>query len=252
MTRTKYSTGLAAPATTAVALAAPSLSAAKSEIVNPDGLGSVPWQALVMVDLGDGTAIQCGGTIRDETHVVTAAHCLVDGNGQPVGTQITVEAGVTDLANPGATAQIRDASDAQTFPDYDPQTHDGDAALLTLDKALDLSDPATADSLPLVAPNDESATQAVVSGWGASAEGGDTVDQLTYATLDVFDASGCATYGAGFNATTMLCAGRQLPDGEMVDSCQGDSGGPLARQVGDGTADALIGIVSWGKGCAEP
>ncbi len=63
-------------------------------------------------------------------------------------------------------------------------------------------------------------------------------------------------YGRAFDAATMLCAG-QLDTSDAndlnattngVDACFGDSGGPLVASTG--SAIRLIGIVSFGTGCA--
>jgi trypsin len=39
--------------------------------------------------------------------------------------------------------------------------------------------------------------------------------------------------------------------GNRNDTCTGDSGGPLIIKGENASADILVGVVSWGYGCAE-
>ena len=70
---------------------------------------------------------------------------------------------------------------------------------------------------------------------------------LQHAEINYIPNSQCNTlYNGwrGLNVTdSMMCAS---VDG-VTDACQGDSGGPLF----DREYNVLVGVVSWGKGCAE-
>lgn len=54
----------------------------------------------------------------------------------------------------------------------------------------------------------------------------------------------CNTQYGGDITDAMFCAG--LEEGGK-DACQGDSGGPIR----DDASGELIGVVSWGQGCAQ-
>ena len=54
-------------------------------------------------------------------------------------------------------------------------------------------------------------------------------------------------YLSGNLPSSTLCAVGDL-GGSVEDSCQGDSGGPLFVEADGG--DVLVGVVSWGYGCA--
>jgi secreted trypsin-like serine protease len=61
--------------------------------------------------------------------------------------------------------------------------------------------------------------------------------------VPVVGGAGCRTGYPEYSPSSMLCAG--YPEGG-IDACKGDSGGPLVVDGG------LIGIVSYGEGCAKP
>ncbi|ENN82140.1 hypothetical protein YQE_00222, partial [Dendroctonus ponderosae] len=88
-------------------------------------------------------------------------------------------------------------------------------------------------------------SRCLVSGWGTLTEGGSSPSQLHAVEVPLISIESCNEYyqnGLGVTET-MMCAGS--PYGGRH-ACQGDSGGPLVVD------NILIGIVSWGAGCARP
>jgi secreted trypsin-like serine protease len=86
-----------------------------------------------------------------------------------------------------------------------------------------------------------------VTGWGATNEGGLVVSRLNELSIPYVARETCndpLSYN-GQITESMICAGKAGRD-----SCQGDSGGPLIIKR-NGSAQ-LVGIVSWGEGCARP
>ena len=238
--------GVAAAAVTTLGITATAAQAAEPSSVQPMIIGGEETTVeenpfVVALTTEDGFQF-CGGTIVAPTKVLTAAHCT---DGQEAA-KIRVVAGRTTLsAGGGTTAGV---TGIWMHPDWNSSALTSDASVLTLDTPL------AEAPLALASPSDAdlyaAGANSTVLGWGVTESGGgSTSDTLRKVDVPVTADDTCtASYKEEFDPTTMVCAG--LAEGGK-DSCQGDSGGPLVGTAADGTRK-LIGIVSWGEGCAEP
>ncbi|XP_069894586.1 transmembrane protease serine 5 isoform X3 [Dipodomys merriami] len=130
------------------------------------------------------------------------------------------------------------------------QSHDYDVALLRLRTPLSFSDTVGAVCLPAEEQHFPRGSQCWVSGWGhtdpSHSHGSDMLQDTMVPLLSTQLCNSSCMY-SGALTPRMLCAG--YLDGR-ADACQGDSGGPLVCPAGD--TWHLVGVVSWGRGCAEP
>ncbi|MBC7659287.1 MAG: serine protease [Chitinophagaceae bacterium] len=182
----------------------------------------------------------CGGTLIAANKVLTAAHCLHDFTASEIKNQITVTLGSSRL-NSASGAQTFNVASYKIDSRYDPTTTQYDVAVITL------SGNSTIPPAPLnTSPSLPAAGGTVyTAGWGSTSEGGDVNTALKYTSVAVVSNADCTkAYGSGIYAGN-ICAYTK-----GTDSCQGDSGGPLYTY--DGKKLTLVGIVSWGQGCAEP
>jgi hypothetical protein len=219
-------------------------------------ISQAPYQVAIYVDSGPSIRYICGGTIRDSTHVITAAHCVFNsqasGAGEAVAPgKVTVLAGTAELS--GGTP--RNVTNVSFLPAFDAGTLAYDAALLTTETlplggsspraVRHVQDPGSWAPLAVVGQ------LARVTGWGwtaTSAPGDRVQDKLQAVSVPMVRDDTCrAAYPDGFASSVMLCAGAADKD-----ACYGDSGGPLIMPASQPASDeTLVGIVSFGPegGC---
>jgi len=216
--------------------------------INPRIVGGVPtkiednpWQvALVHGDTPDFVREQfCGGSLIQKNIVLTAAHC-VDWLASSKGVDIV--AGTTYFSNGGERIDVKEI---KIHPNWNPSTNSNDFAILILD-----GDSVLGKSISLT-EGDElvSGSDVIVSGWGRLSEGGASSQILMHVAVPVVTNNICnapESYNGAIDSQ-MFCAG--LREGGY-DACQGDSGGPVYSKV-ESDGPVLVGVVSWGHGCAR-
>ncbi|XP_047518093.1 trypsin-2-like [Pieris napi] len=196
---------------------------------------SFPYQVYLLLRKGK-DYYQCGGSILNENNVLTAAHCLTGME------EVFVRAGSTDSFS-GSTQY-----ESKTFfqhPLYNTATSDYDVGYVRLPTRMTI-DGQNTKRTTLVARNTaiRAGQNVTVSGWGATAEKGDTSDTLMAVQVQIVSNEDCRKSYGNTITSRMFCAG--VPEGGK-DSCQGDSGGPVVFS----SNTRQLGVVSFGIGCAR-
>ncbi|XP_062341760.1 coagulation factor IXb isoform X1 [Osmerus eperlanus] len=207
--------------------------------------GEVPWQVSLMNRVTRQSF--CGGALLSEVWVITAAHCLTEGQ---VG-MFFVRAGEHNLFVEEGTESDHTVSEHHVHPRYEAKRskYNHDIALLRLHTPVVPSDQRLALCL---GPRDfteallRDAPGSLVSGWGALRFQGPQPSVLQKVEVPHVDRTRCKTSSTERVSRFMFCAGYEK---EQKDSCQGDSGGPHATRFGH--TWFLTGIVSWGEECAK-
>lgn len=142
-----------------------------------------------------------------------------------------------------ANAQMRTLSRFIIHPLFRPNQFPNDIAVLHFEKALTFGANVRAIALP---PHDSPVPygrNCTVTGWGRTSEGGLSANTLKIITKPIVSNKECNRAYNGQVTPDMMCAGVAAGG---IGACQGDSGGPLLVNK------VILGVVSWGRGCARP
>ncbi|XP_078264729.1 transmembrane protease serine 3 [Rhinoraja longicauda] len=207
---------------------------------NLSASGQWPWQVSLHLD---GHHL-CGGSIIAPLWIATAAHCVVQ---FIFLSSWRVYAGIVE--QPLTTSSSYRVKRIIHHQRFRSQSYDYDLALLKLERPLAFNDWIQPICLPNWGQDFPDGKACWISGWGLTSEGADEISlDLREAEVPLI-ANNVCRHPDVYNkriSSRMICAG-YLHGG--IDTCQGDSGGPLACSEENGWR--LVGITSWGAGCAN-
>lgn len=215
----------------------PSVKASDFETKIVGGVEATRGEYPFIVSLQGRSGHFCGGALIRKNWVITAHHCV------EYGAPTSVVIGLHDRRSTAGTESFRVAQ-VISHPKSKNSKMSYDVSLIRLEGESKF------EPIELNREEINRAVDFVTAGWGATRQGGSLSQTLQKVTVPFVSAEVCSGPGAypgGKIDETMLCAGYEAGG---KDSCQGDSGGPLF--VGEGSARRLVGVVSWGEGCALP
>jgi len=194
---------------------------------------------------------ECGASLISSKHVLTAAHCA---DAFQVGMTVQIGDQCRGLFDNNCKQPYQERTIKKWIPH--PQyketlytlTHD--FAILTLEDESTMT-PVELDMTGLSHTFTREKKNLWVAGYGVLEQDGNVQPtQIKHVEKTFVEQRICAEVYYGLSED-MFCAADPGRDGDLADwedSCQGDSGGPLL----DKDNQLLIGVVSFGQGCASP
>ncbi|XP_076309700.1 proclotting enzyme-like [Tachypleus tridentatus] len=219
-------------------------------------IGGWPWMTVIYIKQRGIKTAQCGGALVTNRHVITASHCGLNEQETDFlpATDLSVRLGEHNLFS------TNDGSNPVDFPikavtyhqDFDRKTFKNDIAILTIDGTVTFTERIHPICLPYnyLRYEDLSERRPFVAGWGTTEFNGPSSPVLREIQVPIWKQEDCRrAYEKDIPITNKyMCAGYATGG---KDACQGDSGGPLMMPAND-TFFYLVGIVSFGKKCAQP
>ncbi|UJR17996.1 hypothetical protein I4U23_004897 [Adineta vaga] len=227
-----------------------------ARIVNGENAISNSWPMIVSFRYTGAISWHlCGGTILDELHILTAAHCVDSVITGISMMNMTIAIGLHNLSQ--SNGIIRQINKIIIHPLWtsNPFYLLNDIAIVRLNQSLNLdrNSSLTGTCLPSRSNNSEETiqyplnnTNLVIIGWGRLNTSGSSPNILQQVTVQLIGHRDRMCASTVVDPFSQLCA--DLYQGGKG-ACYGDSGGPIFQWIGDRWEQ--IGIVSYGEmGCA--
>ncbi|XP_028437384.1 serine protease hepsin isoform X3 [Perca flavescens] len=211
--------------------------------------GSWPWQVRLEYD----GVHQCGGTIISNRWIVSAAHCFRERYRFVNRWRVQLGSIYSKPVNANVAEVNTIVYHSSYLPFVDASIDDNsrDIAVLALTHPLTFNEYIQPICLPAYGQRLIDGQMGIVTGWGNVDYYGIQADILQEAHVPIISDTVCNSpdYYDNQITTSMFCAGYEKGG---TDACQGDSGGPFVAEdcLSKTRRYRLLGVVSWGIGCA--